>query len=83
MIRTYSINEQTLEADYAAPPFKRAESLEDAFNIINNAPIDWIAANVHPYVIFTKDDTERTYARKKALYILSTGKYPMTLCSAE
>lgn len=48
----------------------------DAFQIIQDASLEWIERNVHPFVKRERGDTDASFTRKMAQHILATGKKP-------
>ena len=53
-------------------------SLADFVNIINSSSIEWVAENIHPYVVRDAKDTNASYLRKMALWMMATNTLPET-----
>lgn len=52
------------------------EKLTSYMEAIKTAPVEWVAENIHPYVVRTNKDTNASYLRKMALYAQATNLFP-------
>jgi hypothetical protein len=50
---------------------KKIETLEDAMEMISESSIEWVEENIHPHVPRDKNDSDSSYFRKMALFLLT------------
>ena len=51
-------------------------SLSDFMRVIHEAPIEWVAVNIHPHVVRIAKDTDASYLRRMALWAMATNTFP-------
>jgi len=50
---------------------KKIDTLEDAMRMISEESLEWVEENIHPHVPRDEKDSDSSYFRKMALFLLT------------